>query len=70
VSALRILLPRLEDREQLIVKRLFFDGYTQQRVADELGASQMQVSRLLARIITKLRQGSGDARDGLAWAEA
>jgi RNA polymerase sigma-B factor len=66
-EGLRILLPRLEDREQLILKRLFFDGYTQQRVADELGASQMQVSRLLARIITKLRHESGD---GLAWAEA
>jgi RNA polymerase sigma-B factor len=66
---LRVLLPRLEDREQLILKRLFFDGYTQQRVADELGASQMQVSRLLARIITKLRHGAGEAHEGLAWAE-
>jgi RNA polymerase sigma-70 factor (sigma-B/F/G subfamily) len=67
---LRVLLPGLEDREQLILKRLFFDGYTQQRVADELGASQMRVSRLLARIIAKLRHGSSDGREGLAWAEA
>jgi RNA polymerase sigma-B factor len=57
---LRVLLPRLDDREQLILKRLYFDGYTQQRVANELGASQMQVSRLLARTIAKLRQWYGD----------
>jgi RNA polymerase sigma-70 factor (sigma-B/F/G subfamily) len=67
---LRVLLPRLDEREQLILKRLFFDGYTQQRVAGEVGASQMQISRLLARIITKLRHGSGDSADGLPWAEA
>src|SRR5262249_40999259 len=57
---LRVLLPRLDEREQLILKRLYFDGYTQQRVANELGASQMQVSRLLARTIAKLRQWYGD----------
>jgi RNA polymerase sigma-B factor len=69
-EGLRLLLPRLDQREQLILKRLFFDGYTQQRVADELGASQMQISRLLARIIAKLRHGTGDAGDGLAWGDA
>jgi RNA polymerase sigma-B factor len=47
------LLPRLDRREQLVLKQLFFDGYTQQRVADDLGASQMQVSRLLARTLAK-----------------
>jgi RNA polymerase sigma-B factor len=57
---LRVLLPRLDEREQLILQRLYFDGYTQQRVANELGASQMQVSRLLARTIAKLRQWYGD----------
>jgi RNA polymerase sigma-B factor len=60
---LRVLLPRLEEREQLILRRLYFDGYTQQRVANELGASQMQVSRLLARTIAKLRQWYGDTED-------
>jgi RNA polymerase sigma-B factor len=61
---LRVLLPRLDEREQLILKRLYFDGYTQQRVANELGASQMQVSRLLSRTIAKLRQWYGDTNDG------
>ncbi len=60
---LRVLLPRLDEREQLILKRLYFDGYTQQRVANELGATQMQVSRLLARTMAKLRQWYGDTDD-------
>jgi RNA polymerase sigma-B factor len=67
---LRVLLPRLDEREQLILKRLYFDGYTQQRVANELGASQMQVSRLLARTIAKLRQWYGDTDDSSASARA
>jgi RNA polymerase sigma-B factor len=53
---LRALLPRLNDRERLILKRIYFDGETQQRVAEEIGASQMQVSRLLARTLGKLRR--------------
>lgn len=57
---LRGVLPRLDRREQLVLQRLYFDGYTQQRVADELGASQMQVSRLLARTIAKLRRWCND----------
>src|SRR5262249_43905499 len=67
---LRVLLPLVDDREQLILKRLFFDGYTQQQVADELAASQMQVSRLLARIIAKLRQGNTDPDDSRTLVEA
>jgi RNA polymerase sigma-B factor len=52
---LRNLLPRLEHRELVILQRLYFDGWTQRRVADEIGVSQMQVSRLLVRTIAKLR---------------
>jgi RNA polymerase sigma-B factor len=52
---LRDSLPRLSEREQLIVKRLYFDGWTQRRVAEEIGVSQMQVSRLMLRTLTKLR---------------
>ena len=53
-------LPRLNGREQLVLRRLYFDGYTQQRVADELGASQMQVSRVLAHTVAKLRRWCRD----------
>ena len=49
------LLPRLEDRERLILKRIYFDNCTQHEVAAELGVSQMQVSRLLAGTVARLR---------------
>jgi RNA polymerase sigma-B factor len=52
---LQEVLPRLERREQVILKRLYFDGLTQDKVAAEIGISQMQVSRVLARTLAKLR---------------
>jgi RNA polymerase sigma-B factor len=48
-------LPGLESRERLVLKRVFFDAATQREVAAELGVSQMQVSRLLAQAVNKLR---------------
>jgi RNA polymerase sigma-B factor len=52
---LRRLLPTLTREERLMLTRLFFEDKTQQQVADELGVSQMQVSRMLARTVKKLR---------------
>jgi len=49
------LLPNLEPREILILRRIYFDDCTQREVASEIGVSQMQVSRLLARALAKLR---------------
>jgi RNA polymerase sigma-B factor len=49
------LLPRLAPRERLILRRIYFDGWTQRQVANEVGVSQMQVSRLLSRTVDKLR---------------
>ena len=46
-------LPR---RERTILYLRFFRGLTQTQIADELGMSQMHVSRLLSRTLTKLRQ--------------
>ncbi|HLS06760.1 MAG TPA: RNA polymerase sporulation sigma factor SigG [Bacillota bacterium] len=37
---------QLQDREQLIINKRFFQGKTQMEVADEIGISQAQVSRL------------------------
>ena len=37
---------KLNDREKLILRKRFFDGRTQIEVADEIGISQAQVSRL------------------------
>ena len=41
---LRVVLTRLEPREQMIVTRVFFEGWSQARVGTEIGLSQMQVS--------------------------
>ena len=37
---------RLNDREKMILKKRFFQGKTQMEVAEEIGISQAQVSRL------------------------
>ena len=39
-------LKKLNDRERMIIRKRFFDGKTQIEVADEIGISQAQVSRL------------------------
>ncbi|MDA8045854.1 MAG: sigma-70 family RNA polymerase sigma factor [Actinomycetota bacterium] len=57
---LSALLPRLAPRERLILKRLYFDGWTQRQVAEEIGVSQMQVSRVLSRTIGRLRDWISD----------
>jgi RNA polymerase sigma-B factor len=46
----------LAPRDRLIVECRFFRGWTQQEIADQIGVTQMQVSRLLARILSDLRQ--------------
>ncbi len=56
-EALKPLLSRLNDRERRILMLRFFAGMTQSQIAEEVGISQMHVSRLLARTLTKLRQG-------------
>ncbi|MFC4242990.1 sigma-70 family RNA polymerase sigma factor [Gryllotalpicola reticulitermitis] len=48
-------LQRLNPREALIVSRRFAEEKTQAEIGRELGISQMQVSRLLARILDRLR---------------
>ena len=39
-------LKRLNEKEKTIIKKRYFDGRTQMEVADEIGISQAQVSRL------------------------
>ena len=54
---LELLLPELPRRERVILERRFFRGWTQERIANEIGVSQMQVSRLLAKTLSDLRGG-------------
>ncbi|MDY6796190.1 MAG: SigB/SigF/SigG family RNA polymerase sigma factor [Actinomycetota bacterium] len=49
------LLSRLSDREQKVIYMRFFRGMTQIEIARELNISQMHVSRLLRKILEKLR---------------
>ena len=49
------LLASLPDQERLVVTMRFFDGMSQSEIANEVGVSQMQISRLLSRSLAKLR---------------
>ncbi|MGR8007013.1 RNA polymerase sigma factor SigF [Streptomyces hypolithicus] len=51
------LLERLDDRERSIIEMRFGQELTQSQIGAELGISQMHVSRLLTRTLTKLRSG-------------
>ncbi|WP_167043229.1 sigma-70 family RNA polymerase sigma factor [Salinibacterium sp. ZJ454] len=46
----------LTPRERRILFLRFFEERTQQQIADELGVTQMQVSRLLVAILARLRE--------------
>jgi RNA polymerase sigma-B factor len=49
------LLARLTARERKIVEMRFFRGCTQAEIGQEIGVTQMQVSRLLSRLIARMR---------------
>ncbi len=50
------LLDRLDDRERMLVAMRFGQEMTQAQIGEHLGISQMHVSRLLTRLLTKLRK--------------
>jgi RNA polymerase sporulation-specific sigma factor len=54
--SIREALRRLGDRERLILTLRFFHGKTQMEVADEIGISQAQVSRLEKAALTHMRK--------------
>jgi RNA polymerase sigma-B factor len=54
------LLESLPKRERAIVALRFYDGLTQSQIAEQFGISQMQVSRLLARSLERLRAVAGE----------
>lgn len=49
-------LSRLNEREKLILTKRFFEGRTQMEVAQEIGISQAQVSRLEKAALKYLRK--------------
>jgi len=46
----------LDERERKILQLRFFEGLTQSQIAQQIGISQMHVSRLIRRSLEKLRQ--------------
>ena len=54
--ALRDAMDRLSDRERSIIRMRFYRGKTQMEIADEIGISQAQVSRLEKGAIDRIRQ--------------
>lgn len=54
-TTLAPLLEQLPDRERAILKLRFFGGMTQSQIAQQIGLSQMHVSRLLSRTLARLR---------------
>ena len=49
-------LDRLQDREKRIIRQRYFQGRTQMEVADEIGISQAQVSRLEKAALQQMRK--------------
>ncbi|NYH78119.1 RNA polymerase sigma-B factor [Actinopolyspora biskrensis] len=55
-AAIRPLLEELGERERRILVLRFFKSMTQTQIAEQIGISQMHVSRLLARTLSWLRE--------------
>jgi len=63
-ETIKPLLAQLDPREKHILTLRFFRGMTQSQIAQEIGVSQMHVSRLLARTLARLRESLEDGQAG------
>ena len=54
--ALEGVLPQLDDRERLILRLRFVEDMTQSQIAEQIGHSQMHVSRILRRTLERIRE--------------
>jgi RNA polymerase sigma-B factor len=60
VAMLRSACGDLTPRERTIIRMRFYEDRTQSEIAEELGVTQAQVSRLLTRIMSSLRDRLGE----------
>jgi RNA polymerase sigma-B factor len=60
--AVRPLIAALPEQERDVLVMRFFESLTQTQIAERIGVSQMQVSRILSRTLTKLREQALDER--------
>jgi RNA polymerase sigma-B factor len=56
-QSLAPLIGRLDDRDRRILHLRFVEELTQAEIGEQLGVSQMHVSRLLTRMLARLREG-------------
>jgi RNA polymerase sigma-B factor len=61
-APLQAAMATLDERKQKILRRRFFEGFSQQEVADELGLSQMHISRLERSALQQLRTTMASAQ--------
>jgi RNA polymerase sigma-B factor len=54
--ALDAALPHLDDRERLVLRLRFAEDMTQSQIAEHIGHSQMHVSRILRRALSRIRE--------------
>ncbi|MEV0251843.1 RNA polymerase sigma factor SigF [Nocardia sp. NPDC050712] len=54
--AVKPLIAALPDRDRLVLNLRFFEFRTQSEIAEQIGISQMQVSRILSRTLNTLRE--------------
>ncbi|WSL13254.1 SigB/SigF/SigG family RNA polymerase sigma factor [Streptomyces sp. NBC_01288] len=57
LSSLAPLIAQLDDRERKIIHMRYVEERTQAEIGEELGVSQMHVSRLISRMLRRLRAG-------------
>jgi RNA polymerase sigma-B factor len=50
----------LSDRDRLILHLRFVEDMTQSQIADRIGVSQMQISRLIRRSLARLRAAAAE----------
>jgi RNA polymerase sigma-B factor len=62
-SALRAGVGQLSELEREVLRLRFVEDLTQSRIADEVGYSQMHVSRIIRRALTRLRETAEAAED-------
>ena len=55
----------LDDRERTILHLRFFEGLTQSQIAQQVGISQMHVSRLIRRSLEKIRETIAEDEESL-----
>jgi RNA polymerase sigma-B factor len=53
--ALERVLPHLDERERLVLRLRFVEDMTQSQIAEQIGHSQMHVSRILRRTLERIR---------------